>query len=600
MKRRNKAHNKKIALICSVGFATAWHPFGISLLKENIEANTNINVDNYYLSSEFTYYIKRYHPEFREIDNVIGEDGHSYHELYYSAKIFRHESPKRLVEKALFDMFNYRDIYRHRIIEKYNCRNNRRIISALAEFVLEYCKILGNFIKKKIRIIEQENYDLIGFSCLSSQLLCSIYMAEQIKHNFSGIILFGGGMFRRWNIKQFKEIFPFIDDFIAGDGYEPIISYILKKNELLKAIKGKKQNHYGDFSDIPKRIIQSGNFWIPIQLSENCSWSKCLFCGIKPSRICLKRSPELVARWIEWFTKEYGNNYFGFVDCNMNNNIYEISELCNHLIKNENQSKLYGMFNTQNLDKKTCEDIKLAGFENILLGIESFSNEMLKILHKKATVIDNIKALKWLVEANVSSICFNLIVDFFGVNKKIIKENHATYKCIEHLFRKNVGFDLIEFDLERDSIAYKQAKKNKMKGLSNYRFNEICYPKNIRKIMKFHKVKYNWKRIPSGWENLEYEKNNMKNKLLFYQKEAGNITITDTRESKKIYKLSKAKAKIYDLICNDILDVNDIHDMCKEELGLIKRTLEDFTNRRLAVKENNKYFGIAISKNRTE
>ena len=285
---RTKLKINKIALICNIGFSSSWHPFGISLLKENIESSSAIKVNNHYFSSEFTYFINKDYPQYREINDTICEVGRSYHEMFYATRLFKIGEPSKYIKKSLLNFLRKKDIFRQRL--KTEDKIDNKILNALSLFILDYCALIDTFIHRKLEEIKWNGYDIVGFSCLSSQFLCSIYFAYKLReNNFNGLIVFGGGMFRKWNVEQYSSMFPLIDKFVVGDGYSYLINNFYNRKMSLDDFSAKIQNHYGDYSDISKNVLKSGQFYIPIQLSERCSWSKCLFCSIVPSRYCEMR-----------------------------------------------------------------------------------------------------------------------------------------------------------------------------------------------------------------------------------------------------------------------------------------------------------------------
>ena len=254
------------------------------------------------------------------------------------------------------------------------------------------------------------------------------------------------------------------------------------------------------------------------------------------------------------------------------------------------------MFNTAKIDKETSANIKNAGFHSVLLGVENFSSKMLSLMKKESTKIDNIKSIKWLIEANIKRINFNLIIDFPGINKEIITENIETLESIIHLIDNSVECNVIEFDLERDSKAYKLKEILNLRGLGNFENDERYYPKKIRSKMKFHSIKYSWKRIAKGSNIISDILKEEKEKFLIYEKSGKKLIIYDGRFSGYQYELNLQEGKIYELICNELLRPYDISERISEDITFIEDILNDFCLLKLAIKEKNKYLGLAIPK----
>ncbi|MHC4631074.1 MAG: B12-binding domain-containing radical SAM protein [Planctomycetota bacterium] len=588
----------RIALLCNVGFEAYWYPLGISMLKENLERCTNIRVDNYYLSSEFSWYIDRYYPELIEINAEIGEEGNSYHEIYFSTKLFNHADPQVLIEKVLLDELNENDIYRTRLGETTNVRKLPSSEKDFLDGVMKYCGLLDSFIAKKLEESNWRKYDLIGFSCISSQFLCSVYMAKRIRQlNYNNMIVFGGGMFRKWNISQYEKLFPFIDTFVIGNGYQAILDMIRKQRSSLKVYSNDLQNHFGNFSDVPKKVLSSDIFIFPVQLSDYCPWDKCMFCSIQS---CPKQeiSVNRVYEWIINTSNKYGATDFGFADCNLNGNIEEFGKLCSDLAQTNVELDLYGMLNPRDLTKNLCIDLKAAGFSFVLLGFENFSNSMLSRMKKRSTVLDNIKALKWLVEAGIEKIVFNIIIDFPGNSKAIIAENLENIRLIRHLITRNVKCELVEFDLERDAKIYSLRRRMNLNGLTNYEFDEICYPDKMRGALKFHALKYKWFNFVRGWDTIATNLENKRSARLKVVKKNEHYIIYDERSKKARYSLSLDQFVIYKHICDNVSTLDEISKQTRKDKRKVRLTLDYLLSIRVALKEKNKYLGLAIIKDK--
>jgi len=586
----------RIALICNVGFEPFWYPLGISMLKENLERCTNVHVDNYYLSSEFSWYIERYHEHLTEINDEIGEDGNCYHEIYFSTKLFNHADPQTLIEKVILNECNGKDIYRTRLGETRNAQKISRSEKNFVMGVMEYCKLLDSFITRKVEETNWYKYQLIGFSCLTSQVLCSAYMTKKIRQvGCRSLIVYGGGMFREWNVVQYKRLFPFIDRFIVGDGYHAILDFIRKKTSRLKAYSTTTQNHYGDFSDVPRKVSNSDRFIFPTQLSDCCPWKKCLFCSIQ-SGLSRKASAKNVYEWIINASNKYGASDFGFTDSNLNGSINEFGKLCSALSRTDVELNFCGMLNPCDLTKRLCIDLKSAGFSHVLLGFENFSNSMLSKMKKRNTVLDNITALKWLVEAGIKNIVFNIIIDFPGTSKSIIEENLTNITMIKHLITRNVRCDLVEFDLERDSKIFKLKRKMNLLGLSNYEFDKICYPDKIQKDLKFHALKYKWFSLVKGWEAVESILKDKRQVRLDLVRRKGRFLIQDYRIEKTTHCLTEEEYIIYKYICENASTIDGISMETRKSKKQVKSMLKRLLSLGVVYEEKQKYLGLAFVK----
>ena len=221
---------------------------------------------------------------------------------------------------------------------------------------------------------------------------------------------------------------------------------------------------------------------------------------------------------------------------------------------------------------------------------------MLSLMNKKSKVIDNIKAIKFLVENQIDRIVFNIIIDFPGVDENILEENRKIIQKIRHLFKPNIFVNFVEFDLERDSIAYKIRTTLNLTNTSNFKSDTINYPKNLSKRIKLHNISYKWNDIPNGWKEIKNYISDCQDKNLTYAwTESNRITIYDkTRDGTNKYHFKKYDALLYDFISRKPCKINKLKDSVKIQNEKLEQSLSTFIKYNFAVKVDNHYFGLAI------
>ena len=584
----------RIALVCSVGFSSAWHPLGISLLKENIESLNQVSVVNHYWSSEFTWYLNRYHPHLSGINDNIAELGGSYHKFFYASKLFQHASATRLIRQTLTDFYRRDDAFRTRNIGAPDGIIERQD-PYFEECVMEYCRLLDAFLEKRICGEDWQSYDLVGFSCLDPQFLCSVHCAKRIRElGCDRPVLFGGGMFDGWNVGQYQSLFPFIDDFVVGDGFKPILRILKRKEVRLRPRAGSRQVHFGDFGDMPRRVLRSDQFWVPVRLSPGCSWGGCRFCDIRQEP---RRRPD-VARLTEWMKSmqhNLGVRSFGFVDSDLNGNLGDFGTMCRLLASSGTARSMYGMLNTDRLTRKTCAAMKKAGFSQVLLGVEAFSDRLLALMNKRARTIDNVKAIKWLVEADIEHIMFGLIVDFPGTDKQVIEESLSMARRMGHLIRGNVLAEPNEFDLDRSSEAFASAEALGIEVLGSYRYDRICYPEPVASNLLFDSVRHKWKRLPGGWTQVVAELRQKRRHPLVFRPQRDSGIILDRRQGRnRKVRLTGIESKVYTYVCRHLTNAKVIASECGIDPRDAGEILHRFEMHELAIRDTENYLGLAI------
>lgn len=105
-------------------------------------------------------------------------------------------------------------------------------------------------------------------------------------------------------------------------------------------------------------------------------------------------------------------------------------------------------------DQLKNDDYRLmseAGFRNIQIGIESFSESYLKKMNKGVRVIDNIEALKFCKENGIR-VQYNLVVNY--PNEELI-DFEETKKNIQHIKQFLDPPQISYFVVEFGSIIYR-------------------------------------------------------------------------------------------------------------------------------------------------
>jgi anaerobic magnesium-protoporphyrin IX monomethyl ester cyclase len=221
------------------------------------------------------------------------------------------------------------------------------------------------------KYIHKHNPALIGFNCFVSQHLPFIVeTAHHIRNIAPDIHLTIGGAHPTLFAEDILNNCPDIDSVILGEGEEQIVALAkaIEKRKIVeiesiqaiayrvdgKAVSNPRKNYIADLDILPEAawdLIRLEDYYadhtgwhnpknmnihlsIPILTSRSCPF-KCNFCACHRTmgRTFRMRSPVKVVDEIEHLNKEYGMNYFGFIDDNVNLNKDHVIEICNQIIK---------------------------------------------------------------------------------------------------------------------------------------------------------------------------------------------------------------------------------------------------------------------------
>ena len=141
---------------------------------------------------------------------------------------------------------------------------------------------------------------------------------------------------------------------------------------------------------------------LPLETSRGCWWGQkhhCTFCGLNGAGMTYrKKSPERAQREIEALTERYG-----IYNLSPTDNILEMSYLTSLLPALAESGPRYALFYEvkPNLRRPQLETLAAAGARWLQPGIESLHDEVLKLLDKGVSALNNVQLLKWGLELGI-------------------------------------------------------------------------------------------------------------------------------------------------------------------------------------------------------
>lgn len=211
---------------------------------------------------------------------------------------------------------------------------------------------------------------IIGFNCFVSQHLPLIMkIAARLRATSPKVHITVGGAHPSIFYEDILSNCRDIDSVVVGEGEEQIValadcvenkstdysgihSFAYRKNAVV--VYNKRNNYIADLDQLPDPLWDLINFsdyhsdhssWhnpkkqdikisVPILTSRSCPFT-CNFCACHKTmgRKFRMRSPGRVAGEIEYLHREYGINYFGFIDDNFNLDKSHVMAICEEIIR---------------------------------------------------------------------------------------------------------------------------------------------------------------------------------------------------------------------------------------------------------------------------
>jgi ribosomal peptide maturation radical SAM protein 1 len=195
---------------------------------------------------------------------------------------------------------------------------------------------------------------------------------------------------------------------------------------------------YPDFGDFFVRYAESGldRMQAPrlaLETARGCWWGAkqhCTFCGLNGSTMAFRsKTPERALAEIRALTDRHPGLFIDMAD-----NILDMRYFGTLLPRLEGAGLGLRMFYEvkANLRKEQVRQLRDAGVVAIQPGIESLSDEVLRIMRKGVTALQNLQLLKWCAELGVQPY-WNLLWGFPGEPPEEYERMAALLPLLHHL-----------------------------------------------------------------------------------------------------------------------------------------------------------------------
>ena len=515
------------------------------------------------------------------------------------------EDAESLYGALLFDEIAYKLRVKNLLSDKFQIAD-----SNLAK--LQFLNSFDNFHIEQFKgLLSRKEYDLVGFTLNFGQTLSSIYAARLVKsfQPKAKVILGGAEVSDELGVSLIQN-FPDEIDFICnGEGELPLLNLIsnnldsssvegiitgdkLKTNfSQIKDISELPLPDYSDYFEHRKKF--DSEITLPYESSRGCYY-KCNFCALNLQWSGYRqKKPEKVLDDINSLNSRYGVNNFFYVDNITPTQLEKRAELFQ--TNKVNYDFFYEARCT--LTKTQFEFLKKMGVSKVQLGIEAFSNGILKKFNKKSTVLHNIAAIKYCAELGIK-VVGNLITEHPDSTKNEIDE---TIRIIELCFGYPPVDSISPYALEVGSPDYNKLK-NQDNSFTNYRAYKRAYPLGIldnlnlpRKeveisedlVDEWHRVE----QIVNHWQRLYLENPRT---LLSYKLKDNIVTINDFRyDEHQTYHLNKIESVLFNHI-DTPKEVRNISKNVGLDYDMVASILSKFESMNIIYTERNKCIALPI------
>ena len=326
------------------------------------------------------------------------------------------------------------------------------------------------------RVIERQP-KIVGLTSVFQQHLASLALAKRLKQRLPGVfIVMGGANCEATMGVETVRQFSFVDAVVSGEadqvfaelavrvvrgepngGIPGVITQasVAGPAELGPAptapavtdLDGLPYPDYGDFFAQFSRS-QFGDVWQPsvfVETSRGCWWGErmhCTFCGLNGATMAFrsKSAPRALDELTHLATEHPG------CDIQVVDNILDLKYFKTLLPELAARKLNVALFyeTKSNLKKEQVRLLRDSGVLTIQPGIESFSSNVLKIMKKGVSGLQNIQLLKWCKEIGVEPIWY-FLMGFPGESPADYHEMAALSARVCHLPQPS-GVNIVRLD----------------------------------------------------------------------------------------------------------------------------------------------------------
>jgi hypothetical protein len=196
----------------------------------------------------------------------------------------------------------------------------------------------------------------------------------------------------------------------------------------------------------------SGMLKLPFQLSRGCT-DKCSFCSewVFWEHFRLDTVEHSIDT-LESLSRRYGVRHFHFTDSLINGHKRRLAAFAESLITRP-LSISWGGFMRADMDSATATLLSRAGLSYAYIGVESFSDETLKLMNKRRTEADNIRSVRAFLEAGIA-VSIGVIPGFPGDTRERFLKTVRTLTALRDEHPLGFSFNVEPFILSPSQPIY--------------------------------------------------------------------------------------------------------------------------------------------------
>lgn len=478
------------------------------------------------------------------------------------------------------------------------------------------------------------DYDVVGFSTVGQQNVASLALARAVKARFPGpVILFGGHAWEGPMGREQLRRFPFVDCAISGEADSSLPAFVaaLGTRAARATVPGLIYRDGARTKTVPELVseeslpadplpdhddyfrargelpgIDAGQLVIPLEASRGCWWARrrpCAFCGLSGrKRTYRTKSPDAVVKEMLTSAGRWPGARLDMVD-----NVVPDTFLDEVLPRLAAGSELTGLsFAVRPGVRKDHLRHAAAVGTSLQCGVESLSDEVLKLMGKGTRGLENIRFLRWCRELDIQ-LDWNMLYavpgevgDHYRQVMQVLPAirflsppescSPVTIERFSAYFRRPDDYGLRNVRPARAyCYVYPFARAALTRLAYFFDFNQPCEADRPGYVQHLKIEVKAWQRDPDPG-------------VLTASDDGEDLLLTDTRAGRgaRRARLSADERRLY-LACDDIAGVRALCDVAgtdpddPAQSAAVRSRLQAFVDRGWMVTDGERYLSLAIA-----
>ncbi len=476
-------------------------------------------------------------------------------------------------------------------------------MSKLIPEILEARRHRQIFVDNCVREIQRHRPRVVGFTTTFHQTCACLAVAQRLKQTENPpVVIFGGANCEGAMGLELITAFPCIDYVCTGEGEEIVPQFLhdLVREGIARPIP--------DFEALTSSPIgPSIRPRLLIESARGCWWGEkqhCTFCGLNGHTMAYRsKSPRRVFEELSYLSERYGVKQVEFVDNILD--LQYVDTLFPELFRAGSTLELF-LETKSNMRFGQLRTLRRGGVRVIQPGIESFSNQVLQLMRKGCTGLQNIQILRWCEELGIT-VFWNLLYGFPNESPDEYARMAELLPMLTHLQRPGYC-GKIHVDRFSPLFTSPEFGITDPRPASAYSYVYPLNPQQLGNLAYFFEFDYSDARKPAEYARAVTEAvarwpawtSPDRPRLDLFQ--TGSLAlITDTRPCavRPTYVLSGVEAKLY-LECDTAQTPASIGRKLGNSIPEleVRALLHSFRDARLMAEMDGRYLSLAVLRNR--